>query len=126
MGVVGRCGRKVVISDISSPQSSVIRVFSSAKILVASLCKFWCCSANSGFSSMVACYSHKLLRKQVFTFVRDRVLWCLFDVELWAFGTIRQEWRFGITTGTVSVLIPASDLEDSFDSRLILHAQKVE
>ena len=102
-GVIGWCGRTVVISNIcSNPQgSAVIRVFRSC----CPLYKLWCCSSSTSLSSIAVCSFAQVAPEASFTFVRWSALWNLFGVELWAFGTIRQEWRFGTTAGTVFVCV---------------------
>ena len=146
MGVIGRCGRTVVISDIcSSPQvSAVIRVFRQPRFLSLSVQTLVLLSRQ--WSLLHCCLFFAQIAPQAcFTFVRGSALCgsCLvsscgpllrsvksgdLELQLALYPSVSDMGRNdhgGIRRGG-QFLSPASDFEDSFDSRHVLHLQKVE
>ena len=81
----------------------MLRVFRPPRFLSLSV-QIFGVAQQAVVSSIAVCSSHKLLRKQVLR-SSGSALWCLFGVELWAFGTILAEWRFGIIGGIVFVCV---------------------
>ena len=82
----------------------MLRVFRPPSFLLLSV-QIFGVAQQAVFSSIAVCSSHKLLRKQVLHSSGGVLCGACFGVELWAFGTILPEWRFGIIAEIVFVCV---------------------